>query len=376
VSSKAGGESDLIKESEKDIRLSELELMKATLDQHAATARVDVNGQFISVNEKFCASSGYSSKELIGQDINILNSGIHPPAGFKDLWNTAVGGRSWHGELCNRAKDGTLNWGATSITPHLDPNGDIDSFIYVATDITDRVIAEQALEESVQAHKQSNEDLQRFANIVSHDLREPLRMVSSFVALLSRKYGDKLDDKAGQYIKFAVDGTQRMQDLLEGLLEFSRVQTHGEPFSDLDLTDAVEAAVKNLTILVEDTGAEITIEPLATVKGDKAQLMQVFQNLIANAIRFCKEAPPVVHISATQEENSLSIAVTDQGIGIEPKNFERVFQIFQRLHARQEYEGTGVGLAVCKRIMERHNGTISVQSEAGQGSTFTLKFPV
>jgi light-regulated signal transduction histidine kinase (bacteriophytochrome) len=193
---------------------------------------------------------------------------------------------------------------------------------------------------------------------------------------LSRRYGDKLDDSARQYIKFAVDGTQRMQDLLEGLLEFSRVQTHGEPFSDLDLTEAVEDAVNNLTMLIEDTSAEITIDPLATVKGDKAQLMQVFQNLIANAIRFCDEPPPIIHISAMQEENSLSIAVTDKGIGIEPKNFERVFQIFQRLHAREEYEGTGVGLAVCKRIMERHHGTISVQSEAGQGSTFTLKFPV
>ena len=358
------------------VLLSELEQMKATLDQHAATARFDVNGQFISVNKKFCTNSGYSSEELVGQDIKILNSGIHPPAAFRDLWDTAVGGRSWHGELCNRAKDGTLSWGATSITPHLDRNGDIDSFIYVATDITDRVIAEQALLESVQAHKQSNEDLQQFANIVSHDLREPLRMVSSFVTLLSRRYGDKLDDSARQYINFAVDGAQRMQDLLEGLLEFSRVQTHGEPFSELDLAEAVEAAVNNLAMLIEDSGAEITIDSLATVKGDKTQLMQVFQNLIANAVKFCKEPPPMIHISAMQEENSLSIAVTDKGIGIDPKNFERVFQIFQCLHARQEYEGTGVGLAVCKRIMERHNGSISVQSVPGQGSTFTLNFPV
>ena len=363
-------------EIENDLLLSELEQLKATINQHAATARFDLNGQFISVNQKFCVSCGYTSEELIGRDIEILNSGIHPPAAFRDLWDTAVKGRSWHGELCNRARDGTLNWGETSVTPHLNSNGDIDSFFYLSTDITDRVIAEQALEESVQAHQQSNEDLQQFANIVSHDMQEPLRMVSSFVTLLSRKYGDKLDDSAGQYINYAVEGAERMQDLLEGLLEFSRVQTHGEPFSDLALTGAVEAAVNNLAMLIEDTGAEIIIDPLATVKGDKTQLMQVFQNLIANAIKFCKEPPPEIHISATQEENSLSIAVTDRGIGIDPKNFERVFQIFQRLHARQEYEGTGVGLAVCKRIMERHNGTISVQSEPGQGSTFTLKFPV
>lgn len=362
-------------EIEQGIVLSELEQMKATLDLHAATATVNVKGEFIRVNQKFCTSSGYSSEELIGQNINILDSGIHPPAFFKDLWDTAVGGRCWHGELCNRAKDGTLNWGETSITPHLNSNGEIDSFIYLCTDITDRVIAEQALLESVQAHKQSNEDLQQFANIVSHDMQEPLRMVSSFVTLLSRKYGDKLDDSARQYIGFAVDGAKRMQDLLEGLLEFSRVQTQGEPFSDLDLSEAVEAAINNLTMLIEDTGAEITIDPLPTVKGDKTQLMQVFQNLIANAIKFCKEPPPKIHISAAQEEDRWSLAVSDQGIGIDPKDFERIFQIFQRLHARQEYAGTGVGLAVCKRIMERHNGAISVQSELGEGTTFTLQFP-
>jgi len=362
-------------EIENDILSSELEQIKNTLDQHAATARIGVNGQFITVNKKFCASCGYSSEELIGQNIKILNSGIHPPAAFQDLWGMAVAGRSWHGELCNRAKDGTLNWGETSITPHVNKNGDIDSFIYLSTDITDRVIAEQALEESVQAHKQSNEDLQQFANIISHDLREPLRMVSSFVTLLNRKYGDKLDDSARQYINFAVDGAHRMQDLLQGLLEFSRVQTHGEPFSDIDLSEAIEAAVNNLTMMIEDTGAEITIGPLATVKGDKTQLMQVFQNLISNAIKFCREPPPKIHISAIQEDNSLSIAVTDEGIGIDPKNFERVFQIFQRLHARQEYEGTGIGLAVCKRIMERHNGTMSIRSEKGKGSTFSLNFP-
>ena len=223
--------------------------------------------------------------------------------------------------------------------------------------------------------ERSNEDLQQFANIVSHDLQEPLRTVSNFLTLLSRRYGDKLDDSARQYIDYAVEGATRMQDLLDGLLEYSRVQTRGEPFSDFDLTEAAEAAVNNLTVLIEETGAEITIGPLATVKGDKTQLMQVFQNLIANAIKFCKESPPIINIIATQEEDGWSTAVTDQGIGINPKNFERVFQIFQRLHPRQEYAGTGVGLAVCKRILERHNGSISVHSEAGKGATFTFKLP-
>ena len=362
-------------EIEKDVMLLELEQMKATLDLHAATAKVDVKGKLVRVNEKFCISSGYSREELIGQDIKMLNSGIHAPAFFKDLWETAVGGRSWHGELCNRAKDGTLNWGTTSITPHLNSDGEIDSFIYLCTDITDRVIAEQALVESVQAHKQSNEDLQQFANIVSHDMQEPLRMVSSFVTLLSRRYGVQLDDSARQYIDFAVDGAKRMQDLLQGLLEFSRVQTQGEPFSDLDLNEAVGAAINNLTMLIEDSGAEITVDPLPTVKGDITQLMQVFQNLIANGIKFCKDPPPIIHISAAQEEDRWSVVLSDKGIGIDPKNFERIFQIFQRLHARQEYEGTGVGLAICKRIMERHNGAISVQSEPGKGAAFTLQFP-
>ena len=362
-------------ELEKDTPLAELEQLKTILGQHAATARINVNGRFITVNRKFCASCGYSKEELIGQDIKILNSGIHPPAAFKDMWDSAVEGSSWHGELCHRAKDGTLNWGETSITPHLNNNREIDSFNYLSTDITARVIAEQALVESVRAHKRSNEDLQQFANIVSHDMQEPLRMVSSFVTLLSRRYGDELDDSAREYITFAVDGVKRMQDLLDGLLEFSRVQTSGDPFSKLDLTEAVEAAVNNLTVLIEETGALITIDPLCTVKGDKTQLMQIFQNLITNAIKFCQAPPAMIHISALREEDGWSVAVTDNGIGIDPKYFESVFQIFRRLHGRQKYAGTGVGLAICKRIMERHNGTIRVQSEPEKGSTFTLKFP-
>ena len=363
-------------EIEKSILLSELEQMKATLDQHAATALVDLNGKFITVNEKLCAKTGYSSAELIGQNIKILNSQAHPPAFFKNMWTTVLDGRTWHGEICNRSKDGALNWGATSITPHLDKHGNIVNFSYLCTDITDRVFTQQKLVGSVLAHEQSNEDLQQFANIVSHDMQEPLRMVSSFLTLLSRRYGEQLDDSARQYIAYAVEGANRMQDLLAGLLEFSRVQTRGDPFSDLDLTVAVEAAVSNLSLLIEDTGAEITIDPLATVQGDKTQLMQLFQNLIANAIKFCKDPPPMIRIGAVQKDGGWSVAVKDNGIGIDPKNFERVFQIFQRLHARQEYAGTGVGLAVCKRIMERHNGAISVQSELGQGTTFTLIFPI
>ena len=182
-----------------------------------------------------------------------------------------------------------------------------------------------------EALEESNQNLNLFADIVSHDLHEPLRMVSSFLTLLVRKHKDKLDEKALQYIDFAVDGSVRMQDMLQGLLNFSRVQTRGEPLCELDLAELVEAAVKNHSVLIEESGAKISIDTLSNVTGDRTQLIQVFQNLIGNAIKFCDKSPPVIRIIAREEKNGWSVTVADEGIGIDPKNFERIFQIFQRL---------------------------------------------
>ena len=220
----------------------------------------------------------------------------------------------------------------------------------------------------------SNRELQSFAYVASHDLQEPLRMVSSFTQLLSMQYSDKLDDKAKEYIDFAVDGAKRMYDLLNDLLTFSRIETKQQTFSTFDLTEAVENVKRNLSLKIKERNVTITVEKLPVISADRSQMIQLFQNLIDNGIKFNKKSP-LIHISSEFQENHHLISIRDNGIGIEPQYFERIFKIFQRLVPRNEAEGTGIGLAICKRIVERHGGNIFVDSEPGKGSTFYFTIP-
>ena len=215
----------------------------------------------------------------------------------------------------------------------------------------------------------SNNELERFAYVASHDLQEPLRMVTSFTQLLSVQYGDKLDEQANEYIGFAVDGARRMYDLLNGLLEYSRIHTKGNAFNNVDLNRVVENILKNLSLKIKEKNAVIESDVLPTVFADENQMNQLFQNLIANGIKFSTD-PPRIHISAKSERNLYLISIRDEGMGIESKYFDKIFQIFQRLVSREQFEGTGIGLAICKRIVERHNGRIWVESELDNGSTF------
>ena len=201
-------------------------------------------------------------------------------------------------------------------------------------------------------------------------------MVTSFVQLLARRYQGQLDAEADEYIAFVVDGASRMQTLINDLLIYSRVGTSGNVFEQVDCEKTFQRVIENLQIAIEDTDALITHDPLPTVKADGAQLAQLFQNLIGNAIKFCSEESPRIHVSATQEDKEWVFSVSDNGIGIDPEFSERIFLIFQRLHTRAEYAGTGIGLAICKRIIERHNGHIWIESEPGKGSTFYFTIPV
>jgi light-regulated signal transduction histidine kinase (bacteriophytochrome) len=223
--------------------------------------------------------------------------------------------------------------------------------------------------------KRSNTELQQFAYVASHDLQEPLRMVSSYMQLLEKKYEDKLDETAKEFIAFAVDGATRMQGLIDDLLTYSRVGTKGKLFEPTDSESVLISAQDNLKVAIEESGAIITHNPLPTVNGDASQLVQLMQNLIGNGIKFNKGVTPQINISAASKNNKWLFSVSDNGIGIDPNQQERIFQIFQRLHNRTEYSGTGVGLAVCKKIVERHGGNIWVESEPGQGSTFFFTIP-
>lgn len=240
----------------------------------------------------------------------------------------------------------------------------------IVRDITIRKKAEREREEMLEALQRSNEDLQQFAYVASHDLQEPLRMVSSYTHLLAERYRDRLDEKAKKFIDYAVEGAVRMQALIQDLLVYSRVDTRGAALTPVNAEQAVHKALANLRSLIDESGACITTNALPEVYADKSQLTMVLQNLIHNSIKFCKEKTPEIVISAIQKGCEWHFSVKDNGIGIDRKYKEKIFIIFQRLHTRTEYPGTGIGLAMCKKIIERHNGSIWFESKPGQGSTF------
>ncbi len=245
-----------------------------------------------------------------------------------------------------------------------------DANARLSVELDERRRAEAKLALYAQDLSRSNAELEQFAYVASHDLQEPLRMVASFTQLLAKRYQGRLDQDADEFIGFAVDGATRMQQLINDLLAYSRVGTRGKPPAPADLNEILELAEANLHEAIKESGAVVTHESLPLVNGDQIQLIQLFQNLLANAIKFRGPEPPRIHVSAQPQENGWRLAVQDNGIGVAPEHQERIFAIFQRLHGRSEYPGTGIGLAICKKIVERHGGHIWVESVAGQGSTF------
>ena len=246
----------------------------------------------------------------------------------------------------------------------------------VAQDITAFKQAEEALLRRTDELKRSNTELEQFAYMASHDLQEPLRMVSSYVQLLARRYQGKLDADADEFIAFAVDGAKRMQNLINDMLAFSRVTTKGREFKPVEADAALKVALANLQAAIEESHANVTSDPLPVVNVDSGQLAQLFQNLIGNAIKFRGKEPPRIHVAVERQAKEWVFSVQDNGIGIEPRHLERVFVIFQRLHSAAEYPGTGIGLAICKKIAERHGGRLWVTSEPGVGSAFHFTIPV
>jgi PAS domain S-box-containing protein len=269
--------------------------------------------------------------------------------------------RKAHGELEQRVEERTRDLKTSNELLELE--------------IAERKRAQSILAQQSAELARSNSELEQFAYIASHDLQEPLRMVGSYVQLLERNYKKLFDAKGEEYIAYAVDGAKRMQMLINDLLSYSRVGTQGSEFALTDCAGVAGLAIRNLQKAIQESGATITCDPLPTVLGDRMQLLQLFQNLLANAIKFRTEQSPEIRIMATHTDGVWQFAVKDNGIGIEQRHFERIFLIFQRLHSRRQYPGTGMGLAICKKIVDRHGGTIWPVSKPGMGTTFFFTLP-
>ena len=341
----------------------------------APDAMVVVNqgGEIVLLNVQAEKQFGYRRDELVGQKVtNIIPEGFAERLRTDGLRSAADALAQQIGtgiELTGRRKNGS----DFPIEIMLSPLESAEGILVTAAirDITMHKLAEAHLLQNVEELKRSNEELVQFASVASHDLQEPLRMVASYTQLLSKRYKGKLDSDADEFIAFAVDGANRMQRLIQDLLAYSRVGTKGQPLLDTSSEEALEQALINLRGAIDESGARVTHGPLPAVLADGMQLIQLFQNLVGNAIKYQSDGVPQVHVSAARNGGKEWIfSVQDNGLGIDSQYFEKIFGMFQRLHKREEFAGTGIGLAICKKIVERHGGSISVESQLGQGSTF------
>jgi PAS domain S-box-containing protein len=334
---------------------------------------VNQSGEIVLLNVQAEKQFGYRRDELLGKKVMSII-----PVGFADRLmvgeprsaDDVLGPRIETGiEPTGRRKDGSPFPIEIMLSPLDSPEGILVTA--AIRDITARRKAEADLLQKVEELHRSNEELGQFANIASHDLQEPLRMVASYTQLLARRYKGRLDSDADEFIAFAVDGATRMQQLIQDLLAFSRVGSTGQELLDTSSEEALEQAIMNLRGAIEGSGALVTHDPLPGVLADEMQLVQLFQNLVGNAIKYQPPGVPKVHISAARDlQQKWMFSVADNGLGIDSKYFEKIFGMFQRLHGRAEFAGTGIGLAICKKIAERHGSGISVESRPGHGSTF------
>jgi PAS domain S-box-containing protein len=363
----------------RDEALKEAEKKYRAIFENAITGifQASLGGRFISANPALAKIHGYDSpEELINSVTDITRQLYVDPSRRKDYLQLIHGkGKISDFEFQSFRKDGTLIWVSMNAQAVRDKDGEILFVEGSAQDITDRKRAEEEVKEKSEELARSNKELEQFAYVASHDLQEPLRMVTSYVQLLAKRYQGKLDRDANDFIEFAVDGAMRMHRLINDLLAYSRVGTQGKALASTDSEVVFGEVLSNLRVAIEEKGATVIHEPLPTVMADDVQLGQLFQNLVGNAIKFHREEAPQVQVSAHQSNGEWVFSVKDNGIGIDPKFKELIFVIFQRLHGKGEYPGTGIGLAVCKKIVERHGGRIWVESEPGRGAAFYFTIP-
>jgi PAS domain S-box-containing protein len=344
---------------------------------------IDKEFTVISFNERVKL---FAQREL-GQEIGLGDhsldyfSPVRKPV-VKKMMEDAFLGRDISYETNYPQADGSMNWYFIHMFAVPDRTGHIFAITLSVNDITERKLAEEELKRLNDVLKKraaeldaSNGELEKFAYIVSHDLQEPLRMVTGFLQLLQKKYSHQLDADAHKYIDFAVNGADRMKILIGDLLEFSRINSVKKTHSLINLDELVRKTLQLLQTTIDESKGSVEVSALPQVWGNETQLMQLFQNLIGNALKYRNGSDPLIRINYTEKDNAWEFCIQDNGIGIAPEHFDKIFVIFQRLHNRNDYSGTGIGLAVCKKIVELHEGRIWVESAEGKGSSFYFSIP-
>ena len=364
---------------EKERLANELRLLLESTDE--GIYGIDLEGKCSFINKAAAEMLGSTPEGLLGKNMHTAIHHSRPDGspypvvecpifnafkmGQKCLVDTEV---LWRG-------DGSSFPAVYSSSPIIQDSA-ISGAVVTFRDITQRKKAEEELKKLTEDLMRSNQELQHFAYVASHDLQEPLRMISSYVQLLARRYKGKLDADADEFIAYAVDGAKRMQNMISGLLTYARVGTRGEELVQVDFNTALYATLENISISIEESGAVVTHDAMPSLLANETQVIHLFQNLISNAIKFRGSDPPRIHISAERSNKEWVFSVSDNGIGIDPQYHDRIFKIFQRLHGKEDYPGTGIGLAVCKRIVERLGGRMWVKSASGKGSTFYFALPI
>ncbi|MGB6068167.1 MAG: ATP-binding protein, partial [Desulfomonilaceae bacterium] len=353
------------KRAEEDLRESENRYRQMFQNSRAVKLLIDPESyEIVDANQAASNYYGYKLDRL--KQMKIIDINVLSPEEIRQRISKVYTERENYFQFQHRLASGEVRYVEVYSTP-MDLYG--KRLLYsIVNDITDRRRAEEEL-------IRSNADLETFAYVASHDLQEPLRNIASCLQLLEKKYKTKLDADADQYIHYAVESSVRMKALILDLLAYSRVATRGKPPGQTNCEQILEQTVKNLRAAISESGAMISHDPLPTVPADGSQLLQVFQNLVQNAIKFRRDEPPQIQVSAAKNKNEWIFSVKDNGIGIESRHLDRIFVIFQRLHKRSQYEGTGMGLAIVKKVVERHGGRVWVESELGAGTTFYFTLP-
>jgi PAS domain S-box-containing protein len=330
----------------------------------------DGNFNITRFNHAFERLTKYKQEEVIGKGLSLLFPENSREASLNQIQRTLTGEHWEVVEIPIRRKDGEIRialWNSANV--YADDCKTLLATIAQGQDITGRKQTEEEL-------KRSNENLEEFAYVASHDLQEPLRMMASYSELLKRRYNDKLDTDANEFMGYIVDGAKRMQRLINDLLAYSRVGRTDTLIGEIDTNSILERVINSMMPVIEESKAGITHDELPTLVGSESNFIQLFQNLMGNAIKFHGHEPPRVHVSAVKEGGEWVFSIRDNGIGIEPQYNDRIFLIFQRLHARNEYPGTGIGLSICKKVVETHGGRIWMESALGKGSTFYFTVPI